>query len=67
MMLGLSTHEPHFALLREEVRFGGKDSQKRSVIELMRSNTARGSWVSIKFFFSMHMYMFGDVFQINNC
>ena len=31
MMLGLSTHEPHFALLREEVRFGGKESQKRWV------------------------------------
>ena len=29
MMLGLSTHEPHFALLREEVRFGGKESKKR--------------------------------------
>ena len=28
-MLGLSTHEPHFALLREEVRFGGKESKKR--------------------------------------
>ena len=27
-MLGLSTHEPHFSLLREEVRFG-KKSQKR--------------------------------------
>ena len=28
IMLGLTTHEPHFALLREEVRFG-KQSQKR--------------------------------------
>ena len=29
-MLGLITHEPHFSLLREEVRFGGKkSSQKR--------------------------------------
>jgi len=29
-MLGLTTHEPHFSLLREEVRFTGKNSQKRS-------------------------------------
>ncbi|XP_077990094.1 5'-3' exoribonuclease 1-like [Glandiceps talaboti] len=29
MMLGLTSHEPHFSLLREEVRFGGKKSQKR--------------------------------------
>jgi len=28
IMLGLTTHEPHFALLREEVRFG-KQTQKR--------------------------------------
>nr|XP_032816417.1 5'-3' exoribonuclease 1 isoform X2 [Petromyzon marinus] len=31
IMLGLTSHEPHFSLLREEVRFGGKKSQKRSV------------------------------------
>ena len=24
MMLGMATHDPHFSLLREEVRFGGK-------------------------------------------
>jgi len=30
IMLGLTTHEPHFSLLREEVRFTGKNSQKRS-------------------------------------
>uniref|UniRef100_A0A8D3DYQ6 5'-3' exoribonuclease 1 n=1 Tax=Scophthalmus maximus TaxID=52904 RepID=A0A8D3DYQ6_SCOMX len=29
MMLGLTSHEPNFSLLREEVRFGGKKSQKR--------------------------------------
>ncbi|XP_064610977.1 5'-3' exoribonuclease 1-like [Liolophura sinensis] len=30
MMLGLVSHEPHFCLLREEVRFGGKkDKNKR--------------------------------------
>ncbi|KAK3589531.1 hypothetical protein CHS0354_041655 [Potamilus streckersoni] len=30
MMLGLATHEPHFSLLREEVRFGGrKEKNKR--------------------------------------
>uniref|UniRef100_A0A4W4G9K9 5'-3' exoribonuclease 1 n=1 Tax=Electrophorus electricus TaxID=8005 RepID=A0A4W4G9K9_ELEEL len=29
IMLGLTSHEPHFCLLREEVRFGGKKSQKR--------------------------------------
>ena len=29
-MLGLAMHEPHFSLLREEVRFTGKNSQKRS-------------------------------------
>ena len=29
-MLGLTSHEPHFSLLREEVRFGGKkDRNKR--------------------------------------
>ncbi|XP_030071789.1 5'-3' exoribonuclease 1 isoform X2 [Microcaecilia unicolor] len=29
IMLGLTSHEAHFSLLREEVRFGGKKSQKR--------------------------------------
>uniref|UniRef100_A0A8B9Q179 5'-3' exoribonuclease 1 n=1 Tax=Apteryx owenii TaxID=8824 RepID=A0A8B9Q179_APTOW len=28
IMLGLASHEAHFALLREEVRFGGKKSQR---------------------------------------
>ncbi|XP_076050626.1 5'-3' exoribonuclease 1-like isoform X2 [Oratosquilla oratoria] len=30
IMLGLTSHEPHFSLLREEVRFGGKKDQKRT-------------------------------------
>lgn len=29
IMLGLTSHEPHFSLLREEVRFGKKEQQKR--------------------------------------
>ncbi|KAM9322764.1 5'-3' exoribonuclease 1 isoform 2-T2 [Pholidichthys leucotaenia] len=29
IMLGLTSHEPNFSLLREEVRFGGKKTQKR--------------------------------------
>ncbi|XP_077080595.1 5'-3' exoribonuclease 1 isoform X2 [Siphateles boraxobius] len=29
IMLGLTSHEPNFSLLREEVRFGGKKAQKR--------------------------------------
>ncbi|TST47708.1 5'-3' exoribonuclease 1 [Bagarius yarrelli] len=29
IMLGLTSHEHHFSLLREEVRFGGKKNQKR--------------------------------------
>ncbi|KAK7093653.1 hypothetical protein V1264_007358 [Littorina saxatilis] len=29
IMLGLTSHEPHFALLREEVRFGGKKDRNR--------------------------------------
>ncbi|XP_053379748.1 5'-3' exoribonuclease 1-like isoform X2 [Mercenaria mercenaria] len=28
MMLGLASHEPHFSLLREEVRFGGKKDSR---------------------------------------
>ncbi|CAI6500461.1 AIS_HP2_G0017580.mRNA.1.CDS.1 [Saccharomyces cerevisiae] len=31
IMLGLSTHGPHFALLREEVTFGRRNSEKKSL------------------------------------
>ncbi|XP_063162715.1 5'-3' exoribonuclease 1 isoform X1 [Candoia aspera] len=33
IMLGLTSHEPHFSLLREEIRFGGKKSQRASAPE----------------------------------
>ncbi|XP_062594329.1 5'-3' exoribonuclease 1-like [Saccostrea cucullata] len=33
MMLGLATHEPHFSLLREEVRFGGKKNKQPATPE----------------------------------
>eukprot|EP00118_Oscarella_pearsei_P002981 m.12490 g.12490 ORF g.12490 m.12490 type:complete len:1544 (+) comp24099_c0_seq1:68-4699(+) len=31
MMLGLTSHEPHFSLLREEVKFGGGKKAKRRI------------------------------------
>lgn len=37
IMLGLCTHEPHFSLLREEVKFGNKSQVKRkNVPEYMK-------------------------------
>ena len=32
VMLGLCTHDPHFSLLREEVRFGGKKGSQKRII-----------------------------------
>ena len=32
VMLGLCTHDPHFSLLREEVRFGGKKSASKRTV-----------------------------------
>lgn len=36
IMLGLCTHDPHFSLLREEVKFGRKSSKKTAVPEEIR-------------------------------
>ncbi|KAK5646017.1 hypothetical protein RI129_004481 [Pyrocoelia pectoralis] len=33
IMLGLCTHEPHFCLLREEVRFGKKSNKRKNIPE----------------------------------
>ncbi len=33
MMLGLVTHEPHFSLLREEVRFGRKSQKRQTAVD----------------------------------
>ena len=32
VMLGLCTHDPHFSLLREEVRFGGKKAAQKRIV-----------------------------------
>ena len=32
VMLGLCTHDPHFSLLREEVRFGGKKTAQKRIV-----------------------------------
>ena len=37
IMLGLASHEPHFALLREEVRFGGKKDRNKRCCEILRA------------------------------
>ena len=33
MVLGLLSHEPHFCLLREEVKFGGRNNKRESTAE----------------------------------
>ena len=44
MMLGLATHDPHFSLLREEVRFGGKkDRNKRYLFPFIKFFTPKQS------------------------
>ncbi|KAI9217115.1 XRN 5'-3' exonuclease N-terminus-domain-containing protein, partial [Blastocladiella britannica] len=49
IMLGLVTHEPHFALLREEVVFGKKEKQRQQERGLAGQN-----------FFLMHLSLFRE-------
>jgi len=52
-MLGLTSHEPHFSLLREEVRFGGKKAQKRYVWHYFHCVKLKVYCVPYEFFWSV--------------
>lgn len=51
MMLGLCTHEPHFSLLREEVKFGRKDTKRITVPEEIT-------------FFLLHLSLFREYLEL---
>uniref|UniRef100_A0A0K2UAM2 Uncharacterized protein n=1 Tax=Lepeophtheirus salmonis TaxID=72036 RepID=A0A0K2UAM2_LEPSM len=38
IMLGLCTHDPHFSLLREEVKFGGRKNQNSKIVSANKVN-----------------------------
>jgi 5'-3' exoribonuclease 1 len=54
IMLGLLSHEPHFALLREEVTFGGRGKKK----------SASGSNPDSINFFLMHLSLFREYLDL---
>ena len=40
IVLGLLSHEPHFSLLREEVKFGGRNSKKKDDTQVREKRKA---------------------------
>jgi 5'-3' exoribonuclease 1 len=54
MMLGLLSHEPHFALLREEVTFGGRGKKKTGATSNPDSQN----------FFLMHLSLFREYLDL---
>lgn len=48
VMLGLCTHDPHFSLLREEVRFGGKKNCSKTDCYGRRNNISSAAFVIIE-------------------
>ncbi|XP_053648678.1 5'-3' exoribonuclease 1 isoform X1 [Cherax quadricarinatus] len=60
IMLGLTSHEPHFSLLREEVRFGGKKDGNR------RTPTAEETTFHLLHLSLMREYINYEFFELHN-